>query len=335
MNIRTARRTGVTLTEVLVALFVMALGMLALLTLFPLGAMQIGQALKDDRTAQCALEADAYMRIYWQHEVVEKWDSTDPMVEPDPFVWAFDDVTATAKPTPPVPPAVAPPRTKDASYPVLIDPLSYYMTGRTGNAQKYVAGVDVQTLPRRSLRSITTKNDAFQHFAMTDDIWFEANGVPDSTAGLRRQGRYNWAIMLQRDHNNDPLKANMKVLVFDGRLPFIAPANEEHMVSVTAASGQRQMEITLPFTPGDNDAPLIRIGGWLMDGTQPAMPTDKNPRRADFYRITGVTQDSATHYFLDIDRPLLHSNSTTRDIYFFAGLAEVFDRHPLQPTPTN
>ena len=56
-----ARRPGLTLTEALVAMFVAALGMISLLTLFPLGALQMGQALKDSRTAETARQADSLM----------------------------------------------------------------------------------------------------------------------------------------------------------------------------------------------------------------------------------------------------------------------------------
>ena len=45
------RRSGITLVEVLVAILIMGVGMIALLTLFPLGALNIAQALKDDRAA--------------------------------------------------------------------------------------------------------------------------------------------------------------------------------------------------------------------------------------------------------------------------------------------
>src|SRR5579884_3316382 len=52
------RRPAVTLIEVLVTMFIMAIGMLALLTLFPLGAISMGQALKDDRCASAAAMAE-------------------------------------------------------------------------------------------------------------------------------------------------------------------------------------------------------------------------------------------------------------------------------------
>ena len=51
------RRPGITLIEVLVAIFIMAIGLLALLTLFPLGALRMAQSLQDDRTASAASEA--------------------------------------------------------------------------------------------------------------------------------------------------------------------------------------------------------------------------------------------------------------------------------------
>jgi Tfp pilus assembly protein PilV len=52
-------QAGITLVEVLVAIFVSGIGLLALLTLFPLGALELAQAVKDDRTAAVAANAKA------------------------------------------------------------------------------------------------------------------------------------------------------------------------------------------------------------------------------------------------------------------------------------
>ena len=49
---------GVTLTEVLVALFITGIGLLALLTLFPLGALELAQAIRDDRASHLQEVAD-------------------------------------------------------------------------------------------------------------------------------------------------------------------------------------------------------------------------------------------------------------------------------------
>src|SRR5262245_33735760 len=60
------RRAGITLTEVLVAIFVCGLGMMALMQLFPLGAMNMAQAIKDDRCGHCAANAAAILRAAWR-----------------------------------------------------------------------------------------------------------------------------------------------------------------------------------------------------------------------------------------------------------------------------
>jgi prepilin-type N-terminal cleavage/methylation domain-containing protein len=54
------KRRGVTLLEVLAAIFIMGVGLLALLTLFPLGALSMAQAIKDDRAASVAADAETF-----------------------------------------------------------------------------------------------------------------------------------------------------------------------------------------------------------------------------------------------------------------------------------
>src|SRR5262249_39121249 len=55
-----ARRAGVTLLEVLTAIFILGVGLLALLFLFPLGALAMAQAVKDDRAGKIAADAVAF-----------------------------------------------------------------------------------------------------------------------------------------------------------------------------------------------------------------------------------------------------------------------------------
>ena len=58
------RRPAVTLLEVLVAIFIMAIGLLALLVLFPLGALSMAEALQKDRTAAAAANASSLAEAY-------------------------------------------------------------------------------------------------------------------------------------------------------------------------------------------------------------------------------------------------------------------------------
>src|SRR5262245_30182545 len=61
------RRDAFSLTEVLVAIFVLALGLMALLTLFPLGALTMGQAIQDDRAAPPAATGMAALQLWEAH----------------------------------------------------------------------------------------------------------------------------------------------------------------------------------------------------------------------------------------------------------------------------
>jgi hypothetical protein len=121
------RRTGVTLLETLVAIFVMALGLIALLTLFPLGALNMAQAIKDDRTAQSSASAEG---------IANAWRIRQ---DPDsyPFNGATPDTnTAMINPGGTLPGIVPPgqPGYNGAlwagrSYPVYIDPVGWIQNG--------------------------------------------------------------------------------------------------------------------------------------------------------------------------------------------------------------
>src|SRR5713101_6396788 len=50
-------RSGSRLVEVLVAIFVMGLGLIALLTLFPIGMLRMAQAIHDDKCSTAAANA--------------------------------------------------------------------------------------------------------------------------------------------------------------------------------------------------------------------------------------------------------------------------------------
>jgi Tfp pilus assembly protein PilV len=68
MNRFNARR-AVTLTEVLIAIFLMGIGLMAILSLFPLGASQMAQALQDQRAAEAATTASGFARVIWKQAV--------------------------------------------------------------------------------------------------------------------------------------------------------------------------------------------------------------------------------------------------------------------------
>jgi len=394
MTTRHDRRAGSTLTEVLVSLFVMAAGMTALLTLFPLGALKIAQMVKDDRTAQTAGQADATMRMYWQANVVTPTATSNDPVLPTAFGEPNNALGATGVPGPihPLtglqlaasqmagnPNLTVANNGGQPSYPVLVDPLGFLArSGPSLLQERFWVARSSSTgntfIPRRNLgftvnpaqpavyplnfRPFTTA-DAFGNCSLIEDVAFNTNGEafydratqpPSAAASNSRQGIYNWAALLQRPRFGDRNTATMTILVFDGRPPLLAVTGDETMVPnvpnpnllVNTSVGlwnatERAAILTIPLRSTDLP-PLIRRGGWIMDGT---IHAPNNVRNANFYRIAGMTEivsnvtPPTVTYSLDLETPIKPDNGTAtappnaRQIYLFAGLSEVFERPPL------
>jgi len=84
LNPKFRRRRAITLIEVLAAIFVMGVGMLAILTLFPLGALQMSKAIRDDRSASnVGVATSQFDTLGMRRPAVwvgwsELWDPTPP-----------------------------------------------------------------------------------------------------------------------------------------------------------------------------------------------------------------------------------------------------------------
>ena len=71
---RTTRRPGVTLMEVLIATAILSVGMMAIMALFPIGAVNFARALNQDRAATHGVNSDEFFRYYWK----KSWVELDP-----------------------------------------------------------------------------------------------------------------------------------------------------------------------------------------------------------------------------------------------------------------
>jgi prepilin-type N-terminal cleavage/methylation domain-containing protein len=176
---RRRARKGVTLAEVLVAMFVVAIGMLALLALFPVGALQMAQAIKDDRCGHAAGNATAYVRSLWKTLMEDPNLATYSPTEPNPntmpappanlpnmyrFLEATRDVEASLSDLATKPtglPRVAVPlqnlvlKNGAPGYPVFLDTLGFQFQTDT-NMKWWLGGRVVDGIPRRPLPIITS-----------------------------------------------------------------------------------------------------------------------------------------------------------------------------------
>src|SRR5438477_10666450 len=202
------RRTGVTLIEVLVAIFVTALGLLALLALFPLGAVNMAHAIKDTRTAHAAAEASGNIKVW---RILQPNSSSSAAIQNDVAVFSG----YAGGPSLPLPSSDGP------SYGVLVDPIGFQSYSSVPSFARWVAGTP--GIPRQTVSVFTSNLTPAQRqatllrwFALVDDVTFGPDGLP-SGGFVQRENRYTWAYLLRRPRFSDPSIVEMTIAVFDRR----------------------------------------------------------------------------------------------------------------------
>jgi hypothetical protein len=231
------RRRGITLTEVLVAVFVVSLGMIALMTLFPLGAFSMAQAIQDDRAAQCAANGASTLRMVWRNSLNN--GSNDPLLI----------------------------NSLKASNVVYLDPIGCLSSpiapvGGTGGAIPRATLFDVSpssTVPRPNYQQ------AVRWFTSLDDMTFDQTGSASQPGGaVFRQGLYSWAYMLRNPGppptSGLPRVIDYSVVVYKGRaFGTTGSALNENRFALTAAAGAGATTLSISGTPN------LKRGGWVLD----------------------------------------------------------------------
>jgi len=309
------RRSGLTLVEVLTALFILALGVIAILTMFPLGASQMAIAVRDNRSTECAFNADAYLRNYWKTQVVEAGGGGEPfyasLFDPDPTAGAGafpHGVTATGT---------------DMSLPVIIDPMGSVARLNTDPSMYWVGDGGATNIPRRNLALLGSSPQLAQRTCtLMDTLGYDEFGVPTDD----REMRYNWLWVVQLPNCSNAKTANMTVVVFDRRAHLYAPTGSEAVYPVATVNPGTT---SLVFS----SAPDMKPGAWIMDATvySAANPTVGRPgiRHANFYRVTAVDGVNV-ELQSPIKTPSDNNNAAyTGTFVVLRGVSGVYSRPPL------
>jgi prepilin-type N-terminal cleavage/methylation domain-containing protein len=312
-------RPGVTLVEVLVAIFIMGIGMLALLALFPLGAVSMAQALKDDRCASSALNAEAF--------AVANDVGHDFMVSGagGGFSNAFGNPFGTVG-------TISSDLTQATGYTgpsnaVLVDPFGYLLDSNAQDQKNLGRVATSLGIPRRSIcfsqNAVTrtnpltrmTANEAARWCTMLDGITFVrgdnigANAVPDTSQGsVIRDGRYTWGWLLRRPLWSSDNVINMSVIVFSGR-PTTSLTGEVTCAVVAGTGIGASNSVTITYV---GDKPSLRSGGWILDTTPLTVgaitnvggSTPINVVYGTPYRVVNVTESGGTNLTLELQTPI-------------------------------
>jgi prepilin-type N-terminal cleavage/methylation domain-containing protein len=335
------RRSGVTLIEVLVAIFVMGIGLIALLTLFPLGVLRMYQALRDERCSECAYNAD---KIGIMFDV-----RNDPSVISDIPTGVIADFFANPDPTklPNADPY-------GESYPVFVDPIGF-QASPAGQGKIWVGG-----FPAVSRRPVSFTGaggiNIPRWFTLWDDISFESNNtnplIPPATpqrsgTAILRDTRYSWAYLLQRPQTSDRSVVDCSIVVFDQRSMSLTPGAlqlEEYLYDRTAYFNPTNGTIAIDYTTAV--PPPVRVGDWILDSTinNPATTT---PCAAHgyFYRVVSVEEFAVggkTYARYEVQNPIRGFNDPAKvamtdatfgyqgTVIVIRGIAEVFEKGPVR-----
>jgi prepilin-type N-terminal cleavage/methylation domain-containing protein len=316
------RRTGMTLMEVLIAIFVMGIGLLAVMAMFPLGAASMARAIKDDRAGHAAANAKALaiaLNVRFDLNVTSKFNSAFPLDGP--------------------------------SNPVFADPLGYLSYSASSGTQTAIAGMSGNGgIPRctidlvdRPPPTMTKQQAALKWCSMLDDITFGTDGKPylqTGTGYIERAGAFTYAWMLQRPKAGNAQCCNASVLVYHQRPISSAgllsskevayPNSVIDALNNGAEGPPKHNLVTLTWSSG-TPAPKVSEGSWVLD-LGPKVSA-KVPPLATFHRVVSVgdttTLNGANALPIELAQPLrFYQGTPPHTIVTMDGVAEVIDCGP-------
>jgi hypothetical protein len=326
-----AHRAGLTLTEVLVAIFITGIGMVSLLVLFPLAALKMNQAIKDQRAADCARIAAAYARALPTTSVNQLGLREDPAF--------YNTATGTSYYTDPTiwpTPSTALPKLSNASgpsYPLFIDP-----AGANAGATQVGSLNGAPGIPRVSPSYVSGTNGyplttapAVRWFTLLDEINFNQDGIPLPATGSTfpagnnpdRVPRYSWAYLCRQYQatNTSPSTTGVDlwVVVYDRRTALSGGAGTLQEESVWQANFQAGSNTTRLTWTGGGQMPAIKNGTWVLDATL-------SPQVCGyFYRIERATVLNAAQVEIELN---VNARSVGSVAVVFDSVVEVFERGP-------
>lgn len=277
----TVRRSGFSLNEVLVAIFVMAIGLVGVFSLFPIGLLKVSQAVDFSQSADLGRSAVADMRVQGllDPDRYRKGFRT-PLVSNNPFVqdWGlYNPDTLTGSPEPLRRYAGEP------GLPVCIDPdgvhhemedredmeLPRFPVGRLG--QLDVGNPSQPTWGMQRVTPTDAINNNFNEDSLTDS-WINGNGVrlwPDREEGYLNAGLvhelfgYRNGLIFREDRKDLPVVDHHGQAFYNHRYTWMATAQlidagDEHTyhVSVVTFSNRDlagEQSVAAIYLPDPND----------------------------------------------------------------------------------
>jgi prepilin-type N-terminal cleavage/methylation domain-containing protein len=266
--LNSAPRKGLTLLEVLITIFVMAIGFLSVLTLFPLAARKLARSIDSDRATLMAANASSAARILGYRDMAQSECNLELIALP----------------------AGSTDRLRPSTV-IHVDPV-----GVAGNALPKTGFTRLPTVP-------LPLNSFREWLVSQDEMRFESTGLPEQS--FRRAERYSCSFLFRRQQLNDPKSLECLVLVYAGRPIEFGNSTDTLLNVVSGTSGLSDLTVTDPGPgPGGPDRSLLR-SSWIMD-LSPDGGNPSRPRWKKFYQVQSVEGSGVpgTPLALTLDRAI-------------------------------
>ena len=275
-------RPGLTLVEVLATIFILAVGSLSILVLFPVGAMKVKAALNNTKMAQSASNGLSNLQILVKTGILNiKIFPYLPL--PDNTEICFFDQTAESGFIQPVDyprqrTSIPPPANFIPVHFLSPVPPQLYDTGYPQQFRK-------------------------KWFSFQDDIEWDANGSVGGTV-VRGQA-FSTAYLIRKLAGIELY--DVTILVYNGRSPNLYDSgNDQPLVLGPMAGAGWESALALTSLPTKDDARTLAKGSWIVETTN---------REYEYYQIQSITEakdvDRGPYFRLELDRPLVRNFSTT------------------------
>ena len=261
-----APRKGLTLLEVLITIFVMAIGFLSVLTLFPLAARKVARGIDSDRATLMAGNAATSASILGFNNMAQLFANSELSQLPPQD-----------------------PRRLQPSSVVHVDPAGLFSGSGTFQGS-YLMPSNQNQLPANWREWVVSQ----------DELRFESNGLPEQ--GFRRGERYSASYLFRRRQLNDPDSLECLIFVYTGRP--IEFGNNAFIPLNLINDPTNQSGITVT-EPGTNGTPgpvgpdrFLGRTSWIMD-----LSTDgAKPRWKKFYQVQTAELSGVNQLTLTFDR---------------------------------
>ena len=289
-------RQGLTLTEVLATIFILAVGMLSILILFPVGARKVKAALNNERTALAASNGISNLAILAKTKVLDLSAMQFSATLGDGRKVAFFDQSAGISSTNQYPSS-----TPASQFPI---PVNFFSTAP-------IAGENTTTFRKN-------------WFSLQDDIEWDESGSVGAVVSRGQSFTVSYLIRSERG------LYDVTVLVYNGRSPSLYDSGNDQQLALgtmTDAGATGNTAIALTKLPTKEDGRTVDKGSWIVETSN---------REYEYYQIQSITTSTDSGgqpiFRLELERPLLrkYGNPAQTEFYWVDFLSGVFPKGQVQ-----